>query len=1664
MATSLETKYLSGGFSIQRNEMVSIPQQIYRQRFQFINSFNQTFAKLENPAQGLGRDSDKQIDRIPAYFVRSEERKLLSGKMTTVSKPLAHIYSPIVEHKKCVFGDIFLGDDGNITAVNITKSGQGYAPSSRFNMSIRGGGPNGTIDSTQLFPANINALSDGNGRITRVEVINGGLGYTQDVATLGTGYPIKIELDESPLEGQFTVTRYNGLQQTGIVGSGSNDNPQISAGVGAIVGISMTSGRTGHRPGVWFVSYKPNDPAADRLTTSSTNGRLEGFTAQVYVGTDNKVSKVVLFSYGEGFEVGDTIDIPQALIGGLKPSNTWTNAAGESVLQVSVDVVASAEDVRIDHGAAHWRSESFEKGQDVVMEYHIDNSVDTHIADGTLRTLAKDLTLHPYANYYSSAWSTLFQRNSTLTFSGALSTGLVDTESGVIIATLSDSNPPYSTLNKSQAFQITDIGKRIIEPFGKGSILITDVGNDDGSGGSLDHRASNGVTAGAAICSINNFNGTSNQRTNMIVSSFDNKWQFVYPNGRWKLAIKTTKWASTYDGIAANISPTNFPGMVENEGGFETQPYNLIYPRLTKDSTSPITIDSYGQQNHKDVMQAVRRIGDLFIVESEKATDILSSKNDVSPSTSSIPSTISLTAPIKDNRKPQKWRMRFYYDSRDEYLYVNVATSLQILDNGDMTTGQGRDGIKQSVYRQPGELSEIYYNFKSETNKAKSGFFRRQGKTEGAIEPTYPMAYRLSCTDHGTGFFIYDQASVDQDDDYAWFVVQRHVNNVSGRVEAEDGKSPVHCLYAPAKRPEETSDYNVGFFASISTETDPDTGEDIVTSKKLSDSEIYDVNGRKLRPGVPLDSTIVTAANPLRTRTTSYGTGQGFQKSPEDASGTAENHILTDEYGLGMDQLTGYSTVNDFFVFPELTGTDSLATKAKDSNTPFWDFTNLSGDSAVAASRDGFALTYPQQRVNGYFAPVGDYITDATHTTGTTYRYTASSDAGDVGEWTDLQKTHRTGQPGIKNFVTARNQMQGPAKLGLKLARVRHRTPEGVDTFLDPDTDFTFLYRSDVEPRKSATGINRELPISSAVMAFNPTSIAAQNLVAARRQRVILYEQASYEFTAATGISVRNDRPQPAGPPATPLAATSLNVNIDTTTNEAWDWSLVAEELFADADVATSSALEPFTSTQREIIPVPGMGSQGGVTKGFHVSESVNHPASGIGNRGAFATSGGMKNNVVPVDMKPGDNITIQGILDAKNGTLGDPTFAADAYFLGMKVIQILDVFPPMDEFIYEYAWEGAGHNNEYTNFFGRTGINSYPLFEINRLKVFVDGAEAESAILGQNYNYDETGEIKFGDTTAALSYFGIQKPMYAYNLREDTIHFANPIEEGTVIKLSYENYSDTEEKDKGLSTYLIKIPEDRDVPAIWSDVHRVAKGIYRFVVRESDVLKPWDYHVSAIIPQIDSPACINPVEQLSITQDKTVIFNFPTPLASQRFIYNDSEADIICVASAGSSTQGGIIKTKSTKFDLDSMQHSGYRNRVNDLNYPAVEDTTDATTILNTRQFGVNDQGVPTDIAAGHQVSVSSNGDFLNYRREYYWHNAKQGPRGLTTGIRTGADAVDTPENSTSRTYLGMQSTKPFGNGMRIFIHCRGGSIRPQYSDFVPRDQVDPATNSFDT
>ena len=135
-------------------------------------------------------------------------------------------------------------------------------------------------------------------------------------------------------------------------------------------------------------------------------------------------------------------------------------------------------------------------------------------------------------------------------------------------------------------------------------------------------------------------------------------------------------------------------------------------------------------------------------------------------------------------------------------------------------------------------------------------------------------------------------------------------------MEMEDGKSPVHCLYSPSKRPEEASEFNVGYYASVDNQYDPVTGSTIMTSKTLNELEVFDENGRKLQAGLPVESSIKTNSNPVASRSAAYGSGNLF-----DNNYTSRGIPLTDASTLGTDPAAGISITNDRFRFPAITDT-----------------------------------------------------------------------------------------------------------------------------------------------------------------------------------------------------------------------------------------------------------------------------------------------------------------------------------------------------------------------------------------------------------------------------------------------------------------------------------------------------------------------------------------------------------------------------------------------------------------------------------------------------------------------------------------------------------------------------------------------------------------------
>ena len=169
------------------------------------------------------------------------------------------------------------------------------------------------------------------------------------------------------------------------------------------------------------------------------------------------------------------------------------------------------------------------------------------------------------------------------------------------------------------------------------------------------------------------------------------------------------------------------------------------------------------------------------------------------------------------------------------WLKVNIATSLQLTDSGSIVMSEsvtfdelshagGGVYVDGSVFRSPGELVDInfednifpYINeeggsqltIKARNKRKLPGWVKRFPKLiDGGA---YPMSYRLTITERGIGFSIWDDAGVDQNDDYAWFVSQRLVDNYTGQTRRDPiSNFPVHCLYSCSRESLYPSDFGI---------------------------------------------------------------------------------------------------------------------------------------------------------------------------------------------------------------------------------------------------------------------------------------------------------------------------------------------------------------------------------------------------------------------------------------------------------------------------------------------------------------------------------------------------------------------------------------------------------------------------------------------------------------------------------------------------------------------------------------------------------------------------------------------------------------------------------------------------------------------------------------
>jgi hypothetical protein len=1099
-------------------------------------------------------------------------------------------------------------------------------------------------------------------------------------------------------------------------------------------------------------------------------------------------------------------------------------------------------------------------------------------------------------------------------------------------------------------------------------------------------------------------------------------------------------------------------GIFLNEEDLETQPYQLVYPgrqtggviQAPTDTYSPLpTPYPYNQQSHFEVADAISRIGSTFIVDSEKGTDLLSSLADIVPGKSLLPGNLGHPHAISNIRKPQKWRIKFQYNDTDASLTIYVATAYQILEDGTLTRVQGRDGIKGSSSRLPGELCEVHYDLKTHSNKVKEPFFNRRGKTNFDVENSYPMSYRLTCTDHGTAFFIGDQGAIDQDDDYAWFVVQRHADQTSGAVEMEDGKSPVHCVYSPAKRPEEFSDVSQNFFKSVLTTPNAVAGEDgsfyasefstLTSIEGLQEEAIYDVSGRKLSVDLETVVNITTMLNSVvpgryfkgtQFRDSSYHDGSvnagsdvlyNFAALPSAVISDVSHKILHTEggvHGVGLGLSHGLNTkyldttVGNPYFKQDATSSlfdvwwmnaPSRSVEDNDNTTSNRSTGTWSaGDTFIASPVDGGASLVVPVPLDS----VGDNKDDKIQLHKIEFDRTTDYRPEFLDQSSEFIRTMENviGKTGFK-YDSIINSYDPVMMVNLAVADYKKLGPaiQG----LDPFRIWVYELQSKDDGSGNLVVDEYNTSVNSSLLELNP-SMFNTIIKQVPKSGVSLNESEYLKFIKFDGSLTTYNVTGLDADRLHPLTSDLSKLKVDAVVGTHTAVQVSVTHPLTRVVLSSEKVRVTFTLANNDEHIVLGDGDDSIELGDLIVSRLTSNIE--IDNAGVAFNSGIF--TWVSFDQ---DVSTI--LVEFTANDWSTSTVVMDVSGAGTFVQSVVGVDGPSKVFGFgvEYQWKGAGNGGVYVNPYGLSGDNSKPVKDLARLTVTVNNQELEM-VPTSDVNFIVDGKVVYPQD---YTFQGTSLNSYIYY--NDLLYLRYEVDNGTIVTMKYQNYS-TEDVSVQ-NSYMIKLAEDRDMPDSWTDLHKFGKGIFRFVVRESDVLKPWDYHVSAILPQIDSPAIINPLEQLSITQDKSFVFNFPTPMASQRYIYPASEMDMICYSGADSSIQGGyteVGQSGNEKYDLDE-KHSSLASD------PSLDDA---------------------------DISVSGNGDKLTFRSPYSWHLPSADYNTLL-GYSTVAGVLNQKSHVDRRIYVGTYSTKPFGSGMRIFVQINGGSIRPEYSDNIDRKNI---------
>ena len=174
-------------------------------------------------------------------------------------------------------------------------------------------------------------------------------------------------------------------------------------------------------------------------------------------------------------------------------------------------------------------------------------------------------------------------------------------------------------------------------------------------------------------------------------------------------------------------------------------------------------------------------------------------------------------------------RVGYYHDADEGFVGTSIGPVFDnrtgIVSDVSRTTPDGTKTItieegllENNEYRYEeqflmGTSTELLYDtpYNKGDIRLQKGFFRRSGKAFADVAPTYPMTYNITFADHGMVFSIKDQASANQSDDNAWFVVQRHVDSTTGEADFTSETQPVHCIYQTSEPPLLYSDLNPFF-------------------------------------------------------------------------------------------------------------------------------------------------------------------------------------------------------------------------------------------------------------------------------------------------------------------------------------------------------------------------------------------------------------------------------------------------------------------------------------------------------------------------------------------------------------------------------------------------------------------------------------------------------------------------------------------------------------------------------------------------------------------------------------------------------------------------------------------------------------------------------------